>query len=429
MVFKILLAACLLSFYSLQAQEISNTNKRKSPSGFGIQEFHQRNGLPNVFHKIATQRQVRIGYIGGSITEANHGWRDLTFSWFQLFYPQTAFYQIDAGIGGTASDLGVFRMGHDILSGKPDLIFVEFAVNDHDQQLSEAYIIQSMEGIVRKTWSAFPHTDICFIYATSENIIRNLIEKKKRNYAIEAMEKVADYYGIPSINLGLKIARLYKAGKLILSGRAESNAHTIVFTQDHTHPLPASGYPLYASTVVKYLKKMSKFDEKLQPHLLSKPLDPRHWQRARMVNISDIHLKGDWQQLPENDRLIRRFKKFMPVIYKGKPGATMQFSFEGKVLGIYDCVGPGTGIIDITIDGIIQEKYRFDTYCYYDRKSYFFLDSLNDGIHRVKIRVTDDYLDKRKILGRHVGKIANPSDYRETAWYPANVMIVGKIID
>jgi hypothetical protein len=318
-------------------------------------------------------------------------------------------------------------MGHDILSGKPDLIFVEFAVNDHDQQLSKASIIRSMEGIVRKTWSAFPNTDICFIYATSENIIRELTERKKKNYAIEAMEEVASYYGIPSINLGLKIAHLYKHGKLILSGKPENNAHTIVFTQDHTHPLPASGYPLYASTVVKYLKEMSTFGYKSKPHFLSKPLDPYHWQDARMIKIEDTHLEGDWKQLPENAGLMRRFKKFMPVIFEGKPGAVMQFSFEGGVLGLYDCIGPGAGIIEITIDGYKQKKYRFDSYCYYDRKSYFFLDSLNEGRHQVKISVTNDNLDKPKILGRHVSKMSNPTDYRKTVWYPANVMIIGKI--
>lgn len=427
MIFKILLAVCLFSFYSLQAQ---NTNKsaHNPSSEFGIQEFYPRGGLPNVFYKIATRRQVRIGYIGGSITEANHGWRDLTFSWFQLIYPQTAFYQVDAGVGGTASDLGVFRLEHDILSEKPDLIFVEFAVNDHDQQLSKALIIQSMEGIVRKTWAAFPYTDICFIYATSENIVRDLTEKKKSNYAVGAMEEVAGYYGIPSINLGLKIAQLYQKGKLILSGAPEKNAHTIVFTRDRTHPLPASGYPLYASTVVKYLKEMSRLDKEPWPHVLSRPLDPYHWQNAVMVPIADTHLEGDWEPLPEEAGLMRRFNRFMPVIYKGEPGAVMRFSFEGSVLGIYDCIGPGTGIIDITIDGIAQKKYRFDTYCYYDRKSYFFLDRLRDGKHQVKIRVTGDPLDKRKILARHAGDMANPSDYRETAWYPANVMIIGKLI-
>ena len=114
-----------LSSLPINAQETRN----KKASVFRMTEFHQRCGLPNVFYKIKTQRQVRIGYIGGSITEAKDGWRDITFNWFRLTYPQTAFYQVNATIGGTGSNLGVFRMEHDVFTGKPYLLFVEFAVN------------------------------------------------------------------------------------------------------------------------------------------------------------------------------------------------------------------------------------------------------------------------------------------------------------
>ena len=33
-------------------------------------------------------------------------------------------------MGGTGSDLGVFRLQHDVLRQRPDLVFIEFAVND-----------------------------------------------------------------------------------------------------------------------------------------------------------------------------------------------------------------------------------------------------------------------------------------------------------
>lgn len=410
------------------SQQFTTTVQSDPQTKVKVEEFHERSGLPNIFHKISTQRQIRIGYIGGSITEAEHGWRDLTFSWFQLSFPQTAFYQIDAGIGGSASDLGVFRMEHDILAGKPDLLFVEFAVNDHDENLSKACIIRSMEGIVRKTWKLFPHTDICFIYTTSENICKDLVDRGKINYAVEAMEEVADHYGIPSINLGVEIAQLYSKGKLVLSGKPEDNAKTIVFTQDHTHPLVASGYPLYASVVVNDLKKMHRVKTKPTTHQLGPPYDPLNWENAKMLSLKDIHLTGDWTQLKEDTFLKQRFGRFMPSIYKAKPGATMDFSFEGSVLGIYDCIGPGTGILDIAVDGIRRQVYRFDTYCYYYRKSYFILDSLGSGTHQVEITVANQTLDKQKILSTHLSHMGDPAAYRENAWYPANIMIIGQTL-
>src|SRR5690606_34166632 len=116
-----------------------------------LQEFSERGGVPNFFSKLKPGAEVNMAYIGGSITEAREGWRDLTFGWFRTMYPQTKFNQINAAIGGTGSNLGVFRMEQDVLSKKPDLIFVEFAVNDHGR--NPADIHRAVEGIIRKTWT------------------------------------------------------------------------------------------------------------------------------------------------------------------------------------------------------------------------------------------------------------------------------------
>lgn len=417
-----------LFFYGFaQAQYVGPSMKKSDSLLERMQEFHERGGLPNIFHAIATRRQVHIGYLGGSITEANDGWRELTFDWLRLKFPETAFYQINSTIGGTASDLGVFRMGQDVLQDDPDLLFVEFAVNDHDEQLSKARIIRSVEGIVRKTWASFPNADICFIYTTSESICKSLISGVP-NYAIEAMEEVASYYGIPSVNLSLRIARLYTAGKLLLSGDPVDNNHIIVFTKDHTHPLPESGHPLYGSVVVRYLKEMAMGPKNGKAHLPGRPLDKDNWQAAKMVNIGSTRLEGDWKKLPADDGLSRDFGKFMPEIYKGSPGTIMRFRYKGTVLGFFDCIGPGTGSLDVFIDGREQKVDRFDTYCTYYRKNYFILDSIPFGIHDVEIRVAKDSLDKSLILGRHVAQMGNPGNYVAMDWYPSQLMILGNLI-
>src|ERR1700722_14407690 len=94
-----------------------------------IVECMPRGGLPNFFAKLERGDSVRICYLGGSIT-AQEGWRPLTLKWFQQQYPGDSISQINAAIGGTGSDLGVLRLRHDALDKKPDLLFVEFAVND-----------------------------------------------------------------------------------------------------------------------------------------------------------------------------------------------------------------------------------------------------------------------------------------------------------
>jgi hypothetical protein len=85
------------------------------------QECRPRTGLPNFLAKANTAGAViKIGYLGGSIT-AQNGWRPKTLAHFQKTWPQAKFSEINAAIGGTGSDLGVFRLKQDVLDHKPDL--------------------------------------------------------------------------------------------------------------------------------------------------------------------------------------------------------------------------------------------------------------------------------------------------------------------
>lgn len=116
-------------------------------------ECRERGGLPNLFAKLQSPGSVRIAYLGGSIT-AQDGWRPKTLNWFRTNFPTARVEEINAAIGGTGSDLGVFRLRHDVLEHKPDLLFIEFAVNDSGAP--PAQIHRCMEGIVRQTWKNDP---------------------------------------------------------------------------------------------------------------------------------------------------------------------------------------------------------------------------------------------------------------------------------
>ena len=79
-------------------------------------DFSVRDGLPNFFAKLKNGGTVKIGYLGGSIT-AQNGWRIKSRDWFQKQYPKAKVEEINAAIGGTGSDLGVFRIDRDVLAG------------------------------------------------------------------------------------------------------------------------------------------------------------------------------------------------------------------------------------------------------------------------------------------------------------------------
>jgi hypothetical protein len=202
-------------------------------------ECSPRNGDPNFIFKMEHGIGVRVACFGGSIT-AQEGWRPKTLNWFQNQYPQATINEINAAIGGTGSDLGAFRLRQDVLDNHPYLIFVEFAVND--RSYSPQLIYRTMDGIVRQTWHHDPTTDICFVYTIAADMLERE-EKGELPPSIAAIENIADHYGIPSINMGLGVAQLEKAGKLIFQEAKPTTAQEkqtlgqkIIFSPDGIHP-------------------------------------------------------------------------------------------------------------------------------------------------------------------------------------------------
>lgn len=85
---------------------------------------------------------VTICYLGGSITEGALAQPQPTRCYAYLsaqifaekFMPdRKQLTYVNAGISGTPSVLGITRLEQDVLSREPDIVFVEFAVNDSNQ--------------------------------------------------------------------------------------------------------------------------------------------------------------------------------------------------------------------------------------------------------------------------------------------------------
>src|SRR5580698_2591892 len=151
---------CLLAL--VPATRAENADFPLAPA----EEVHARGGLPNFFARAEhPDGEIKVAYLGGSIT-AQAGYRVKSLAHFRTMFPPAKFSEINAAIGGTGSDLGVFRVQQDVLDQHPDLLFVEFAVNDGGAAPEQ--IFRCMEGIVRQTWKAAPKCDICFVYTVTE---------------------------------------------------------------------------------------------------------------------------------------------------------------------------------------------------------------------------------------------------------------------
>lgn len=400
------------------------------------QECHPRKGLPHFFVKAQTpDREVKVGYLGGSIT-AQTGWRVKTLAHFQKTYPDTKFVEINAAIGGTGSDLGVFRLKRDVLEQKPDLLFVEFAVNDGGAEPEQ--IFHCMEGIVRQTWKALPECDICFVYTVTEALVGPLKEGKFPR-AASAMESIAEHYGIPSIHMGLEVAKLAKEGSLLwkapLPKTDEEKAALkgkFVFAPDSVHPHVDTGHELYLQAVVRSLEPIQKASGKPALHTLGAPFIDSNYERAQMLPISVAALSAGFTPLdPVTDAFGKRWANRMTSLHRGtKPGDTITFKFKGTRCGIYDIVGPESGQISITLDDQpARVVSRFDPYCVSHRLSMVLIGSgLPDTVHTVKIEIHPDQPNKAEILAKRDNKIDKPERFDATTFYPGAILLVGEMV-
>lgn len=409
-------------------------------------ECTPRGGLPNVFAKLKAGDPVRVAYLGGSITEQK-GWRVLSLKWLREKYPSARIEEINAAIGGTGSDLGVYRLEKDTLRFQPDLLFVEFAVNDGGTPSEK--IRRAMEGIVRQTWAADPRCDICFVYTLVTASFPALQEGRLTRSA-SVMEDVADHYHIPSVHLGMQAAALARDGKLVpaapdarveqVAGDALNEATLvprdaqgrIIFSKDGVHPYTDTGHVLYTQALIRALTQMEPVGAPA-PHPLIAPQDAGNWEHASFVAINGAATirRGASDGGVSPDPVAARFSNRLPGIVKLRPGDSLDFRFHGSDAFLYGVRGPDSGVLEITLDGVSRKVVNFDRYCGYHRLVTISLgENLPDRPHDVSVKVLDDPVAKGEILagkGLEDWK-ANPATFTGSDWYVGAVLVLGKVL-
>ena len=391
-----------------------------------------RDGLGNVVAKLEAGREVKIAYLGGSITAAP-GWRVQTLAWFKKHFPEAEVGEIHAAIGGTGSDLGVFRLGRDVLRHEPDLVFIEFAVNDGGAPPERIW--KSMEGIVRQIWAADPRTDVCFVYTYRVGYEKDLA-KGLCPRAASAMEMLAEHYRIPAVNVALRVVELHEKGELIYRSDEPTPEGVIRFSKDGVHPLEA-GHRIYTDVIADAVVGMQGTSRPVDHGpKLAEPFVADHWQAALMGPLEESMLAGAWEQLPEEHPLQRRFGRRMGTIWEtGEPGSKITFRFRGSQAKLYDLLGPDGGQVIITVDGKTRERPvpRFDSYCTYHRIATLRVASGLDpeAVHTVTVEVHPEQPDRSPVAFRldDPEKELKGPKYQGTRLRVSHVMLLGEPVE
>ena len=128
--------------------------------------------IAKVIKKLQAGEEVTIAYLGGSITQGTGAdnencYAALTTKWIENQYPDAKVNYVNAGIGATGSYIGVHRCDAQVLSHDPDLVFIDFSVNDESQ--NNAINKLTYEGLIRKIWKHSSNPGIICIAMTQDN--------------------------------------------------------------------------------------------------------------------------------------------------------------------------------------------------------------------------------------------------------------------
>ncbi len=340
------------------------------------QEFVPRGGVGNFLAKAAAGRELRVAYFGGGIHAAD-GWRKSVMDGLRAKYGKVT--EIDASICDCVrgSGFSVWRFGHDVLAQKPDLVLIDFASDDF--QLDPVSIFRNIEGVIRQAWEADPNLDIVLLYAFRDGYEKDYAEGLDPA-AISAYERVADRYGIPSINMGYRIAQAVAAG-----GKSP--------LQGGVRPTPEANKS-YGDVITAALQQLAVGGASSPtPHKLPAPLQPDNYEHAKQVAITPEMLTKGWRPLPPTDPLCQRLARQCDTIwFTDTPGAKLTFKFQGTEASIYDLMGPDTGRARVTVDGKdMGIREQVDPWSYFQRQASIAIASgLPDAVHTVTVELLPD---------------------------------------
>lgn len=332
--------------------------------------------IGKVFDRAAKGEDITVAYIGGSITEGYSVgsqsplcYASLSAADFQTTYMQggTVTCQ-NNGLSGTPSVLGNLRAPSEMLATNPDVIFIEFAVNDGGEyQYQVAY-----ESLVKS----------CLEQENQPAVILLFTYMETGHTCQDNQQAIGAHYDLGMISVRDAIVPEMEAGRMIWDDYAD----------DDVHPNQA-GHALVAEFIARYfekaaaVKKADAYAMPAEPYLADLYEDTALWDAANMkyhdgaweVRTTNSHFKAGFTYVPGKENEALSFTvtaKDLFIVYKkaasndwGMMGVYINGSLEAIVNG-YGANAWGGPAVDLVYEGDSVQELK------------------------VEIKMLDDHVDK-----------------------------------
>jgi lysophospholipase L1-like esterase len=299
---------------------------------------------------------LTVVFFGASLTWGANATDPMTTSYraraaerFETAYPQARFRFFDAAIGGTGSQLGVFRLDRDVLRRKPDLVFLDFSAND-DIMSTTPETLASYEAIARRLVAEAGVPVVPVMFPFQWNVTGGTTAGMVRRDAHLAIAKA--YHAPCGDAISLIIERI-KAGKTT----AEA-----LWDTDGVHP-GDEGYKLFAEAAwTAYMDGVNRLNACRAPDKMLYADTYMHQSRVRLTTLFGAgHLPAGWQAgKPQRtssclDMQMSRWLDDL-LVARGASAAPLQLRFHGSMVMLFGESTTKSGFFRAIIDGKTMER-------------------------------------------------------------------------
>ncbi len=340
--------------------------------------------IKKVMDKASNGEPVNIAFLGGSITQGCNAsvhekcYAYLTYKWFEEKYPKSKVTYINVGIGGTTSQFGVARVDRDVFSKKPDMVFIEFTVNDENTD----FFKETYEGLIRHVY-----------YHESKPAIM-LIHNIKYDDGASAFSKhieIGRYYELPCCSIIKTMYEMVKRG----------DVKALDVTTDYLHPNDR-GHRILADVITYYLNEIDndRVIEEYSFEEVKEPLTKNEYEISERYQCKDIDAVSDGFTKDERE------KEYFTDNFKGgwtakEKNASITFKIKGTGVAVQYKQTPNkpAPVAKAVIDGDEKSSVTLDANFNEDWGDNLRIDNIlvhgENKEHELKITITEAHDDDR----------------------------------
>lgn len=295
--------------------------------------------------------------------------------------------QVNAGVGATGSVIGCLRLKKDVLKYKPDVILIEFSVNDLPEiNNRNPEVIESFyETIVRESLLSENNPAVIILCTTTDS----------GGSVQELHSAIAIHYDLTVLSFK----------DVVFHNIKEKNISWSDIASDYVHPNDV-GHRLIAEIVLRYFKQIKPHENLIKNDI---PIvKHKYYQKIANYHSNEIiPTFNNGFDNSEKDILVKSYQYYIDKFGKGyssdKPASEVVFKVKGSRIGITYVSDVICSDVSIYIDnkfwGIIDG--HFDDF--FSRYDYKILGSEMKNIeHEIRIKLNSNrnsYFQLKTVFG------------------------------